>query len=151
MANLRGLVSVSGIANDAVARLVLIGIGSVWVVWRAWRPLSGSNSTGATNLAFGNFVLAAILVSYHLSPSDLCIALLPIGLFSQYLAEHTGIPRWAQLTLLLSQVILFLPPLHLIALAWHLYVCLIIPILVMFLLTSAEIFRGVASDGPQAV
>jgi len=151
MANIRGLVSVLGIAKDAVARLILIGIASVWVLWRAWRPLSGSKSRGAANLAFGNFVLAAILVSYHLSPSDLCIALLPIGLFSQYLAEHAGIPRWAQLTLLLSQGILFLPPLHLIALAWHLYVCLIIPILVMFLLTSAEIFRGVASHGHQAV
>ena len=91
------------------------------------------------------------LISYHLSPSDLCIALLPIGLFSQYLAEHTGIPRWVRLTLLGSQAVLFLPPLHLIALAWHVYVCLIIPILIMFLLTSAEIFRGIPSDVHRAL
>lgn len=151
MANIRGLVSVSGIAQDTVARLALIGIGSILVFWHAWRSFSGSKFADAANLAFGNFVLAAILISYHLSPSDLCIALLPIGLFSQYLAEHTGIPRWVRLTLLGSQAVLFLPPLHLIALAWHVYVCLIIPILIMFLLTSAEIFRGIPSDVHRAL
>jgi hypothetical protein len=145
MANIRGLVSVSGVTPDTVARLALIWIGSVLVVWHAWRSFGGSKSkcTDATNLAFGNFVLAALLVSYHLSTSDLCIALLPMGLFSQYLAEHTGIPRWARLSLLSSQCVLFLPPLHVIALASHMYVYLAIPILIMFLLTSAESFRGI--------
>ncbi len=66
-----------------------------------------------------------------------------MGLFSQYLAEHTGIPRWARLTLLSSQCVLFLPPLHVISLALHVYVYPIIPILIMFLLTSAAIFRGI--------
>ncbi len=145
MANIRGLVSVSGVGQGTVARLALIGIGSVLLFWHAWRSFKTSRSkfADATNLAFGNFVLAAILVSYHLSPSDLCIALLPIGLFSQYLAEHTGIPRWARLSLLSSQFVLFLPPLHVLLLARHMYVYLIIPILIMFLLTSADIFRGI--------
>ena len=145
MANIRGLVSVSGVLQDAVARLALIWIASVLLFWHAWRSFKGSKSrfADAANLAFGNFVLAAILVSYHLSTSDLCIALLPIGLFSQYLAEHTGIPRWARLTLLSSQWVLFLPPLHVISLALHMYVYPIIPILIMFLLTSAESFRGI--------
>jgi hypothetical protein len=145
MANIRGLVSVSGIAPDTIARPALIWIGSVLLVWHAWRSFGGSKSkcTGATNLAFGNFVLAALLVSYHLSTSDLCIALLPIGLFSQYLAEHTGIPRWARLSLLSSQCVLFLPPLHVISLARHVYVYPVIPILILFLLTSAETFRGI--------
>ncbi|MGO9864624.1 MAG: glycosyltransferase family 87 protein [Terriglobales bacterium] len=144
MANIRGLVSVLGIAQNTVVRLALIGTGSALVLWRSVRSFSsiGSKSADAMNLAFGNFVLAAILVSYHLSPSDLCMVLLPIGLFSQYLAEHTGIPRWARLSLLSSQCVFFLPPLHVILLAWHIYVYAVIPILIMFLLTSAEIFRG---------
>jgi hypothetical protein len=62
---------------------------------------------------------------------------------SVYLAEHTGIPRWVRLSLLSSQCVLFLPPLHVISLAWHVYVYPIIPILIMFLLTSDENFRGI--------
>ncbi|HKM86483.1 MAG TPA: glycosyltransferase family 87 protein [Terriglobales bacterium] len=149
MANIRGLVSVSGVVQGTVARLALIWISSVLLLWHAWRSFKSNRSkfADATNLAFGNFVLAAILVSYHLSPSDLCIALLPIGLFSQFLAEHTGIPRWARLTLLSSQCVLFLPPLHVILLAWHGYVYLVIPILIMFLLTSAEIFKWHPTEG----
>ena len=148
MANIRGLVSVSGVVPDRAARPVLIWIGSVLLFWHSWRRFHSGRwkfaDTG--NLAFGNFVLAAILVSYYLSPSDLCIALLPIGLFSQYLADHPGIPRWARLTLLISQGILFLPPLHVISLAWHDYVYPVIPILIMFVLTSAEIFRGIPGN-----
>ncbi len=149
MANIRGLVSVSGVIPDTAARLAFVRIGSVLLVWYAWRSFRNSNTKFAdtTNLAFGNFVLAAILVSYHLSPSDLCIVLLPIGLFSQYLAEHTGIARWARLTLLSSQGVLFLPPLHVIALAWHVYVYAVIPILIMFLLTAAEIFKKYSETG----
>jgi hypothetical protein len=144
MANIRGLVSISGIVKNT-AGLALIWIVSIWLLWYAWMSFKRSKSTftDVTNLAFGNFVLVALLVSYHLSPTDLCIALLPIGLFSQYLAEHTGIPRWVRLSLLSSQCVLFLPPLHVISLAWHVYVYPIIPILIMFLLTSDENFRGI--------
>ena len=144
MANIRGLVSVSAVVENTAGRLALIWISSVLLFWHAWRSFKSSRSSfvDGSNLAFGNFVLAAILVSYHLSPSDLCIALLPIGLFSHHLAEHTGIPRWARLGLLSTQGVLFLPPLQVILLAQHLYVYAVIPILIMFFLTSAEIFRG---------
>lgn len=149
MANIRGLIGVSGFIPNSVARLAVVGIVSALPLWHSWRRFKKTRSKSAdtTNLAFGNFVLVALLVSYHMSPSDLSIALLPIGLFSQYLAGHTGIPRWARLSLLCSQGVLFLPPLHLIALAWHVYVYAVIPILAMFLLTSAEILRGVPTHG----
>jgi Glycosyltransferase family 87 len=145
MANIRGLVSISGIAADTAARLAFIGIASVVVFWHAWRSFKGTTSgyDDVRNLAFGNFVLVAILVSYHLSISDLCIALLPMGLFSQYLAEHTGIPRWVRLSLVSSQCVLFLPPLHVLSLARHVYVYPVIPILLMLVLTSAASFRGI--------
>jgi len=149
MANMRGLISISGNVQNTAMGLALICIASVLLLGRAWKSFRRTESKfgDTTSLAFGNFVLAAILVSYHLSPSDLCIALLPMGLFSQYLAEHTGIPRWVRLSVLTSQWALFLPPLHVISLAWHGYVYLAIPILVMFLLTSAEVFRGIPNHG----
>jgi hypothetical protein len=145
MANIRGLVSISGIMPDQTARLAFVWIISVSLFWYSWKSFKGDKLKFAsgTNLAFGNFVLTALLVSYHLSPPDLCIALLPIGLFSQYLAEHTGIPRWVRLSLLSSQGVLFLPPLHVISLARHVYVYPIIPILIMFWLTSNASFRGI--------
>ena len=145
MANIRGLVSTTGIVKNTAVGLALIWIVSVSLLWYAWISFKRSKSTftDVTNPAFGNFVLAALLVSYHLSPPDLCIALLPIGLFSQYLAGHTGIPGWVRVSLLGSQCVLFLPPLHVISLAWHVYVYPIIPILIMFLLTSNKSFRGI--------
>jgi hypothetical protein len=92
-------------------------------------------------LAYGNFVLAALLVSYHLSPTDLTMALLPIGLFSQYLAENSEISRSMRLGLLATECLFFLPPLHVLALTHHVYAYLAIPILVMFLLTSTEMLK----------
>jgi glycosyl transferase family 87 len=145
MANIRGLVSTTGIVKNTAVGLALIWIVSVSLLWYAGISFKNSKSTftDVTNIAFGNFVLTALLASYHLSPPDLCIALLPIGLFTQYMAEHTGIPRWVRLSLLSSQCVLFLPPLHVISLAWHVYVYPIIPILIMFWLTSNESFRGI--------
>jgi hypothetical protein len=153
MANIRGLVSISGVIQGTTARMAFVWISSASLFWYSWKSFKGDKLkfAGATNLAFGNFVLAAILVSYHLSPPDLCIALLPIGLFSQYLAEHTGIPRWVRLSLLGTQFVLFLPPLHVISLSRHVYVYPVIPILIMFVLTSAEIFRGIPLKKPEFV
>lgn len=149
MANVRGLVGVSGIVSAPTARLALTLAGSVVILWLAWRCYRGSQSKfgGAADLAFadlacGNFVLAAILVSYHLSPHDLCIALLPVGLLSQYLATGAGIPRWARLVLISCQFVLFLPPLHVILLAWHLYAYAGIPILIMFLVAAGIFARS---------
>jgi hypothetical protein len=148
MANLRGLVGVSGIVPDPAARLALTLAGSVAILWLAWRCFRGNQSKFAgvaglafADLAFGNFVLAAILVSYHLSPHDLCIALLPVGLLSQYLASGAGIPRWARLILISCQCVFFLPPLHVILLARHGYAYAGIPILIMFLLSGGT-FAG---------
>jgi hypothetical protein len=45
--------------------------------------------------------------------------------------------------MLSTQLVLFLPPLHVLTLAGHVYVYVAIPILIMYLLTAADIFRGV--------
>jgi Glycosyltransferase family 87 len=135
MSNVRGLVSVSGIAQSSGARLAVTWFVSALLLWYSWRSFRSRASKDAVpgSLALGNFVLAAILVSYHLSPPDLCIALLPLGLLLQYLTDHAGMPRWTRLTLLISGCILFLPPLHVISLARHVYWYPVIPILVLFL------------------
>jgi len=71
MANIRGLVGVSDIVHAPTARLAVTVIGSIVLFWYAWRSYRSNPSkfAGGTDLAFANFVLAAILVSYHLSPT----------------------------------------------------------------------------------
>jgi Glycosyltransferase family 87 len=155
MANIRGLVTISGVLGDTAGRFILIWVLSILLVWRAWTSFKPEGRS-CSNLAFGNFVLAAILVSYHLSPTDLCMALLPMGLFLQYLAEqiapeHAIVPRWGRFGLLVTMGVLYLPPLHVISLAGHEYVYPVIPILIMFLVTSSARFRGVPKQGGEKV
>jgi hypothetical protein len=54
-----------------------------------------------------------------------------------------------KLALLSTQLILFLPPLHVLSLAWHMYVYPIVPILSIFFLTSAKDFQGRPSGPSQ--
>ena len=140
MANIRGLIAVPGVVRDASVRLIVTLIASVSLFLYAARGFgsSGPKFAGAQNLAIGNFVFAAILGSYHLSPHDLCIALLPMGLLLQSLLVDSGKRRSTGLVLLSCLCILFLPPLHVILLAWHVYAYAGIPILIIFLLRSAE-------------
>jgi Glycosyltransferase family 87 len=144
MPNIRGLIAVSGVVRDATVRsIVTLIISAAFFLYAArgfWT--SEPKFAGAQNLAMGNFVFAAILVSYHLSPHDLCIALLPMGLLSQSLLQSAGTRRPLRLILLCCMCILLLPPLHVILLAWHVYACAGIPILITFFLTSAEVKPG---------
>jgi hypothetical protein len=75
MANIRGWIGVS-IAKNAGARLDLIWPFSVFLFWYAWRSLKGITSSldHARDLAFGNFVLVAILVRYHFESVRFCVA-----------------------------------------------------------------------------
>ena len=148
MANIRGLIAVSGVVRDTTVHLIVTLIASVSLFLYAARSLKRAESkfAGAQDLAIGNFVFAAILVSYHLSPHDLCIALLPMGLILQSLWDRTGTREPARLILLSCLCMLLLPPLHVILLAWHVYAYACFPILIMFLLISSE----VASISPPA-
>ncbi len=138
MANIRGLVAVSELVPDPGTRLALTVATSVFLLLFACRFLGDGKLKFAdsTTLRFGEFVLAAILTSYHLSPHDLCLALLPIGLLSEYLISDTGLPRWLRLSLLSCLFIFYLPPLHVILLARHVYAYAAIPILPMFFLAA---------------
>jgi hypothetical protein len=57
MANIRGLISVSGIAKNAAARLALIWLVSIFLFWYAWRSFKGvtSNLDHARDWRSGTF------------------------------------------------------------------------------------------------
>jgi hypothetical protein len=141
MANIRGLLGLLGTGTDNAIRLLVIGIASALVLWCAATSVKYGKLKFAsiTRLAIGNFVLAAILVSYHLSPSDLSIALLPLGLFAAFLGDHAGMSRWERSVLLGCQCLLLLPPLHVVLLESHVYAYTGVPIVIMFVLGVAAI------------
>jgi hypothetical protein len=142
MANLRGLITVLNVANGA--RLGLIGSTSLLLfAWTAWK--GKSKVADAAGLVFGNFVLAALLVSYHLSPSDVSLVLLPMALFSASLMTSTGIPmtstgipRPARLILVALECLILLPPLHLFLLTWHVYAYAAVPILILLAMSAGN-------------
>jgi hypothetical protein len=155
MANIRGLVDTSGIVLLPMARFALLLVSSIVILWFAMRGFGRSlpNTAKVWSLAFGNLIFATILVSYHLSPHDLCILLLPFGLLSQYLADSPATRRWIVASLLVGEVALFLPPLHLILLSRHLYPYAAVPILTMFWLTYVAVREGdpEVGDKPGAI
>ena len=92
-------------------------------------------------MALANAVIAADLVSYHLSPHNLTILLLPMALILNHTMIRTDVPRKLRLGLLGTLGILFLPPVYLWLLNEHRYTFLGIPVLILFGLTCAEIQR----------
>jgi Glycosyltransferase family 87 len=140
-ANLRGLFGVimPGAQNAAV---ILTLLGSVLILGLALRSVSlASRNSSCARLAFANAMFAAVLISYHLSPHDLTILLLPMILLVDHLLNSRDIPRSTRFLLLLTLGLVFLPPLHLLLLRVHLYAYACIPILALFGLTSAEVRR----------
>jgi hypothetical protein len=85
--------------------------------------------------------MAATLVSYHLSPHDLTILLLPLVLILNYIHTTSGIPTWMRAALIVTSGVVFLPPLDLLLVRAHLYVFASVPILMLFSLTRVEISR----------
>jgi uncharacterized membrane protein YhaH (DUF805 family) len=83
----------------------------------------------AFDMAFSNTLVATLLVSYHISPHDLTLLLIPIALSVRYL-RHRGIGRDpARLLLATLVVVLFLPPLYVIALALKAYALISVPMM----------------------
>jgi len=85
------------------------------------------------DLTFANTVIFALLVSYHLNPHDLSLALLPVALLLHSASARTAGARspanWLALGLL---AIFFLPPFHLWALRTGAYALVGLPLLALF-------------------
>jgi hypothetical protein len=89
------------------------------------------------DVAFANTVLFALLVSYHLNPHDLSLLLLPMVLLLRDTAQTTpsltNSRRWWMIAL---SAVLFLPPLHLLALQAHVYALVSIPLIALFAVST---------------
>jgi hypothetical protein len=87
------------------------------------------------DVAFANTVLFALLVSYHLNPHDLSLLLLPMVLLLRDTARTTLTNSSRRLIIALSAV-LFLPPLHLLALRAHAYALVSLPLIALFAVST---------------
>ncbi len=155
MANGRGLISLLSLSSSWQA-LLLVG-GSIALGWLGIHAFGirvgdsttafnsgqrGTTSSAAFDLAFANLVMIALLVSYHLSPHDLTLLLIPMALIARHLRE-AGIRRDPiRIAMILLLLILFLPPLHIIALAYHTYAWIAIPVLVLCITATLELHRA---------
>jgi hypothetical protein len=149
MANLRGMFWLVFPNNPRVALIVTI-FSSLLVFSlsvREWIWLAGRSSQ-TKNLAFANVMTGAILVSYHLSPHDLSILLLPIVVTLKYVLSQSCKSSGLRIAILVSLGLLFLPPMHVWLLHLHSYPYAGIPIVVLFFLTHWEIERVARSSTP---
>lgn len=142
MANLRGLFglafpSMASVASGMTVFSSLLVLGLAASSWIA----SARRADQSAALPFANAVIGALLVSYHLSPHDLVILLLPMALILHHLRTRRDIPAWSRAVFMATLGVLFLPPLHLILLQVHIYTYLCLPIVVLFGVTYAEIRR----------
>jgi hypothetical protein len=125
MANLRGLVE--GLAAwSHPTRLLLIGIGSLLILLTAaWKA---SRTDATTILISATAITSAILVSYHLSPHDLVLLLIPLAVMVDLLVR-SQVPARSRIFAITLIAMLTLPPLHILLLSRHLYFLFAIPII----------------------
>jgi glycosyl transferase family 87 len=146
MANFRGLVAFFFQTDSSRLAMVLVLALSVATLLLALRGYRSARRAGAdavniqanilvdqNDLAFGNLILFALLVSYHLNPHDLSLLLLPLLALGGTLRterHRMSLALWLAAGL---SAILFLPPLHLLALRAHAYALVALPIFALFL------------------
>jgi hypothetical protein len=142
MANLRGLFGLAFPGRPGAA-LGLTVFSSLLVLWLAASQWIGSarHANHVVGLAFASVLIAAILASYHVSPHDLTILLLPIALIVHHVLTRSDIPHRTRTVFIATLAVLLLPPLYLISLRVHIYTYACLPILVLFGVTYAEIRR----------
>jgi hypothetical protein len=141
MANLRGCWS-SVLPQSPHLALLLTIVSSVAMLGFAIHAAILAKSTGCERLVWVMAVLSATLVGYMLNPHDLTILLLPLALILDHLRSPAGTLSRSRGPMLLAAALLLLPPLHLLLLAGHLYVPIVLLILILYATTYGEIRRG---------
>jgi hypothetical protein len=158
MANFRGLSYVL-VRNDgsplAIFTTAFLSVSALLIALIGWQgatvasyPIYAPNNQVAFDVDFGNAVLVALLVSYHLNPHDLSLLLLPISLLLYRVRVEGGLAftkpaRWLVEGLI---ALLFLPPLHLLALEAHRYVMVAVPLLTLLILCTFLLGRNRAQQ-----
>jgi hypothetical protein len=149
MANFRGLIYFFFHRDESIGAIAVLSIlfaAALIMTLNCWRramPASGQSLAASRHdefdLAFASTVLFALLVSYHLNPHDLSLLLLPLVLlFRDTVATTQPLAtsrRW--LTIAFS-AILFLPPLHLLALQAHAYALVSFPLIALFAVSATR-------------
>ncbi|HEX3323400.1 MAG TPA: glycosyltransferase family 87 protein [Terriglobales bacterium] len=128
MANIRGLIALITTpenrfvtASLLIATVILLGVG-------AWSWRTAGHSVSLQMIAFSTSVVIALLVSYHLSPHDLTLLLIPMASLIENDFKSKRL-RWAAIALV---TVVFLPPIHLIVLHAKYYAWMVVPILLIF-------------------
>jgi hypothetical protein len=141
MANLRGLVALCGFrGTTGLVLTLIISLATVtWLAWLAGRSASGNGRH--LGMMVCAFLLAIPLVSYHISPHDFSLLILPMALVVEHLLNTADMPAWSRICMIGSGAVLFLPPLHIILMALRLYSLICLPLLVLFACVCSEITR----------
>jgi hypothetical protein len=107
-------------------------------------PIYAPKNQAAFDVDFGNTILFALLVSYHLNPHDLSLLLLPVSLLLYRARAETRLAFTKPAPWLVEGLIalLFLPPLHLLALEEHRYVMLAVPLLALLIVGTLLLRRN---------
>ena len=140
MANLRGLLAILAPAQSSRS-FWLVLLSSFIVMAMATHAAVMSKKSDMRQLGWAMAVLSAALVSYHLSPHDLTILLLPVCLLVDHLLTRREIPRLNRGLVITLISLLLLPPSHLIFLNHHLYSPLGVLTLLLFASSYLEVLR----------
>src|SRR5581483_958807 len=118
-------------------------VSSILLLWIAiagwWKALASNDKI--FGLAFANSVIAAIMVGYHISPNDLTLLLLPMSLITSVFAAES-IRKWLRYVIIICEISLFLPFIHVLLLRRHMYAYAAAPMLALFVATHLAIKKG---------
>jgi hypothetical protein len=158
MANFRGL-SYLLVHNNgspfAIFTTAFLSVSALLIALIGWQgatvasyPIYAPQNQVAFDIAFGNTVSFALLVSYHLNPHDLTLLLLPIFLLLYHVRVDGGFAFAKPAQWLVEGLIalLFLPPLHLLALEEHRYVMVAVPLLAWLMMCTFLLRRNRAQQ-----
>jgi hypothetical protein len=147
MANLRGLIAMCGL--QGTGGFVVTFFLSLATVLLPVFLVGGRmpRMSPQFDLMVAAILLAAPLVSYHISPHDFTLLLLPFALVVRHLFDSKDIPTWLRICTIAIGAVLFLPPLHIILMSRHLYSLTSIPLIGFFLCICWEL-RRIRKVGP---